>query len=111
MSKDYLAGRRPSPHFDRSVERGGVEKNRGVKGTGNFLDAQTTIHNIVDERSALLGKVADTIAAYATAKNKEGAYEVNAVVNEINSMLSKGFSAEERASILMFAVAKIVVNL
>lgn len=78
---------------------------------GNFyIEAQTKLEEIQEEKERLLLKAADTISMVLMKMNQRGITDMKSIEKDVNKLIS-GFTNEEKVKILEKVIVKLTMNL
>lgn len=110
----YFAGRNgfgSDRGTDKSTKKSNYERTSGSGGMSSaFMDANAQIEAEVEKREKIYNNVAQSVAAYAIAANKNGASGTKNIMEQLDKML-RAFSHEEKAKIYEKALALVIVNI
>ena len=78
---------------------------------GNFyIDAQTKLEEIQEEKESLLLKATDTVSMVLMKMNQRGITDMKSIEKDVNKLIS-GFTNEEKVKILEKVIVKLTMNL
>lgn len=78
---------------------------------GNFyIEAQTKLEEILEEKERLLMKAADTVSMVLMKMNQRGLTDMKSIEKDVNKLIS-GFTDEEKVKILEKVIVKLTMNL
>ena len=78
---------------------------------GNFyIEAQTKLEEIQEEKERLLLKAADTASMVLMKMNQRGITDMKSIEKDVNKLIS-GFTNEEKVKILEKVIVKLTMNL
>lgn len=78
---------------------------------GNFyIEAQTKLEEIQEEKERLLLKAADTVSMVLMKMNQRGITDMKSIEKDVNKLIS-GFTNEEKVKILEKVIVKLTMNL
>ena len=78
---------------------------------GNFyIEAQTKLEEIQEEKERLLLKAADTVSMVLMKMNQRGITDMKSIEKDVNKLIS-GFTDEEKVKILEKVIVKLTMNL
>lgn len=78
---------------------------------GNFyIEAQTKLEEIREEKERLLMKAADTVSMVLMKMNQRGLTDMKSIEKDVNKLIS-GFTDEEKVKILEKVIVKLTMNL
>ena len=78
---------------------------------GNFyIEAQTKLEEIQEEKERLLLKAADTVSMVLMKMNQRGITDMKSIEKDVNNLIS-GFTNEEKVKILEKVIVKLTMNL
>lgn len=78
---------------------------------GNFyIEAQTKLEEIQEEKERLLLRAADTVSMVLIKMNQRGLTDMKSIEKDVNKLIS-GFTNEEKVKILEKVIVKLTMNL
>lgn len=78
---------------------------------GNFyIEAQTKLEEIQEEKERLLLKAADTVSMVLMKMNQRGITDMKSIEKDVNKLIN-GFTNEEKVKILEKVIVKLTMNL
>ena len=78
---------------------------------GNFyIEAQTKLEEIQEEKERLLLKAADTVSMVLMKMNQRGITDMKSIEKDVNKLIS-GFTNEEKVKSLEKVIVKLTMNL
>ena len=78
---------------------------------GNFyIEAQTKLEEIQEEKERLLLKAADTVSMVLMKMNQRGITDMKSIEKDVNKLIS-GFTNDEKVKILEKVIVKLTMNL
>lgn len=75
-----------------------------------YINATEEMNEIKQRRESLLYEAADKLSSVLMKMNKQGESNMRAIEGDIKKLIS-GFSEEEKNSILLRAITKLIINL